>query len=151
MISTRILFFDLLGQSMVKLQTYGRLLVPTHRSEIPTASETSAPLLTNSNGTWSQNSAYFSDLVGTRLADLIQQNEFQTLDLAAYGKNFMTSMGFSPDAFVQMAFQAAYYGLYGRVECTYEPAMTKVYLHGRTEAIRSVTPESVDFVQTFWG
>ncbi|KAH8794548.1 carnitine acetyl transferase-like protein [Hyaloscypha sp. PMI_1271] len=86
----------------------------------------------------------------TRLADLIQQNEFQTLDFAAYGKNFMTSMGFSPDAFVQMAFQAAYYGLYGRVECTYEPAMTKVYLHGRTEAIRSVTPESVDFVQKFW-
>jgi carnitine O-acetyltransferase len=86
----------------------------------------------------------------TRLADLIQQNEFQTLDFAAYGKNFMTAMGFSPDAFVQMAFQAAYYGLYGRVECTYEPAMTKIYLHGRTEAIRSVTPESVDFVQTFW-
>ncbi|KAE8449248.1 hypothetical protein EG329_008415 [Mollisiaceae sp. DMI_Dod_QoI] len=86
----------------------------------------------------------------TRLADLIQQNEFATLDFSAYGKNFMTSMGFSPDAFVQMAFQAAYYGLYGRVECTYEPAMTKVFLHGRTEAIRSVTPESVDFVQTFW-
>jgi len=86
----------------------------------------------------------------TRLADLIQQNEFATLDFAAYGKNFMTSMGFSPDAFVQMAFQAAYYGLYGRVECTYEPAMTKLYLHGRTEAIRTVTPESVDFVQTFW-
>jgi len=40
--------------------------------------------------------------------------------------------------------------LYGRVECTYEPAMTKVYLHGRTEAIRSVTEESVNFVQTFW-
>ncbi|EHK99280.1 putative mitochondrial carnitine O-acetyltransferase [Glarea lozoyensis 74030] len=87
----------------------------------------------------------------TRLADLIQQNEFQTLDFNHYGKNFMTSMGFSPDAFVQMAFQAAYYGLYGRVECTYEPAMTKMFLHGRTEAIRSVTPASVDFVQTFWG
>ena len=87
----------------------------------------------------------------TRLADLIQQNEFQTLDYKGYGKNFMTSMGFSPDAFVQMAFQAAYYGLYGRVECTYEPAMTKIYLHGRTDAIRSVTKESVSFVQTFWG
>ena len=86
----------------------------------------------------------------TRLADLIHQNEFQTLDFAGYGKNFMTSMGFSPDAFVQMAFQAAYYGLYGRVENTYEPAMTKIYLHGRTEAIRSVTAESVDFVKTFW-
>ncbi|CAG9949373.1 unnamed protein product [Clonostachys rosea f. rosea IK726] len=86
----------------------------------------------------------------TRLADLIGQNEFQCLDFAAYGKNFITSMGFSPDAFVQMAFQAAYYGLYGKVECTYEPAMTKVFLHGRTEAIRSVSEESVEFVQTFW-
>ncbi|KAI1175720.1 choline/Carnitine O-acyltransferase [Nemania sp. FL0916] len=86
----------------------------------------------------------------TRLADLIGQNEFECLDFSGYGKNFITSMGFSPDAFVQMAFQAAYYGLYGRVECTYEPAMTKAYLHGRTEAIRSVTDESVNFVQTFW-
>ncbi|KJZ75100.1 hypothetical protein HIM_05586 [Hirsutella minnesotensis 3608] len=86
----------------------------------------------------------------TRLADLIEQNEFQCLDFGFYGKNFITSMGFSPDAFVQMAFQAAYYGLYGRVECTYEPAMTKVFLHGRTEAIRTVSPESLSFVQTFW-
>ncbi|KAK5017759.1 carnitine O-acetyltransferase yat1 [Cryomyces antarcticus] len=87
----------------------------------------------------------------TRLADLINQNEFQTLDFMQYGKNYMTSQGFSPDAFVQMAFQAAYYGLYGRVECVYEPAMTKLYHHGRTEAVRSVTVESVDFVTTFWG
>ncbi|KAI0974910.1 Choline/Carnitine o-acyltransferase-domain-containing protein [Xylaria arbuscula] len=86
----------------------------------------------------------------TRLADLISQNEFECLDFSGYGKNFITSMGFSPDAFVQMAFQAAYYGLYGRVECTYEPAMTKAYLHGRTEAIRSVTDDTVNFVQTFW-
>lgn len=87
----------------------------------------------------------------TRLADLIQQNEFATLEFGQYGKNFMTSMGFSPDAFVQMAFQAAYYGLYGRMECVYEPAMTKIYYHGRTEAIRPVTPESAEFVQLFWG
>jgi carnitine O-acetyltransferase len=86
----------------------------------------------------------------TRLADLIEQNEFECLDFSTYGKNFIMSMGFSPDAFVQMAFQAAYYGLYGRVECTYEPAMTKFYLHGRTEAIRTVSEESINFVQTFW-
>lgn len=86
----------------------------------------------------------------TRLSDLIAQNEFECLDFKAYGKNFITSAGFSPDAFIQMAFQAAYYGLYGRSECTYEPAMTKTFLHGRTEAIRSVTDESVSFVQTFW-
>ena len=87
----------------------------------------------------------------TRLADLIQQNEFQTLDFTGYGSSFMKNMGFSPDAFVQMAFQGAYYGLYGRIENVYEPAMTKIFLHGRTEAIRAVTQESVDFVKTFWG
>lgn len=86
----------------------------------------------------------------TRLADLIQQNEFAVLEFEGYGKNFMTSMGFSPDAFVQMAYQAAYYGMYGRLESQYEPAMTKVYFHGRTEAIRPVTEESVEFVRTFW-
>ncbi|OJJ49855.1 hypothetical protein ASPZODRAFT_128406 [Penicilliopsis zonata CBS 506.65] len=87
----------------------------------------------------------------SHLADLLQQHEFQVLDFEGYGKTFITSMGLSPDAFVQMAFQAAYYGLYGRVENTYEPAMTKTFLHGRTEAIRTVTSESLDFVKIFWG
>ena len=50
----------------------------------------------------------------TRLSDLICQNDCQALEFKGYGKNFITSHGFSPDAFVQMAFQAAYFGLYGR-------------------------------------
>lgn len=86
----------------------------------------------------------------TRLSDLICQNDCQALEFKGYGKNFITSHGFSPDAFVQMAFQAAYFGLYGRVECVYEPAMTKAFLHGRTEAIRSVQPESVNFTKLFF-
>lgn len=85
----------------------------------------------------------------TRLSDLICQNEVVALDFEAYGKNAITQHGFSPDAFVQMAYQAAYYSLYGKVESTYEPAMTKNFLHGRTEAIRSVTPDAVNFVKTF--
>lgn len=85
----------------------------------------------------------------TRLGDLIMQNEFQTLKFEGYGANFIKQAGFSPDAFVQMAFQAAYYGLYGRVENTYEPAMTKMFLHGRTEAIRTVSDASRNFVQKF--
>lgn len=86
----------------------------------------------------------------TRLSDLICQNECSSLEFTGYGKGFMTQHGFSPDAFVQMAFQAAYFGLYGRVECVYEPAMTKAFLHGRTEAIRSVQPESVAFTKMFY-
>ncbi|CDO57107.1 hypothetical protein DV495_000446 [Geotrichum candidum] len=85
----------------------------------------------------------------THLADLIQQNDFCTLEFSHYGMQEIKNMGFSPDAFVQMSFQAAYYVLYGHVECTYEPAMTKMFLHGRTEAVRSVTPESVLFVRKF--
>ena len=95
----------------------------------------------------------------TRISDLICQNESQALEFKGYGSAFIKRHGFSPDAFVQMAFQAAYYGLYGkssccalllmagRVESTYEPAMTKAFLHGRTEAVRTVQPESVAFVK----
>ena len=50
----------------------------------------------------------------TRLSDLICQNDCQALEFKGYGKGFITSHGFSPDAFVQMAFQAAYFGLYGK-------------------------------------
>lgn len=85
----------------------------------------------------------------TRLSDLICQNECQVLEFDTYGKNFITRHRFSPDAYVQMAFQAAYYTLYGRCETTYEPAMTKAFLHGRTEAIRTVQPHSAKFVETY--
>lgn len=51
----------------------------------------------------------------TRLSDLICQNDCQALEFKGYGKNFITSHGFSPDAFVQMSFQAAYFGLYGKL------------------------------------
>ncbi|KAN0060394.1 carnitine O-acetyltransferase yat1 [Thecaphora frezii] len=85
----------------------------------------------------------------TRLCDLICQNECQVLEFDKYGKNFITRHKFSPDAFVQMAFQAAYYKLYGRCVTTYEPAMTKAFLHGRTEAIRTVQPHSLEFVESY--
>lgn len=85
----------------------------------------------------------------TRLSDLICQNECQVMEFSDYGKNFITRHKFSPDAFVQMAFQAAYFKLYGRCEATYEPAMTKAFLHGRTEAIRTVQPASYEFVKAY--
>lgn len=86
----------------------------------------------------------------TRLSDLINQNEFKHLEFKHYGSLTIKEMRFSPDAFVQMAFQASYYALYGKVECTYEPAMTKNFFHGRTEAIRTVSQESNLFVRRFF-
>lgn len=84
-----------------------------------------------------------------RLSDLICQNESFVLEFKGYGKQFITHHGFSPDAFVQMAFQATYYTLYGYMAPTYEPAMTKTFLRGRTETIRTVQPETFEFVTTW--
>lgn len=86
----------------------------------------------------------------TRLSDLINQNEFKHLEYKHYGSSTIKKMRLSPDAFVQMAFQATYYALYGKVECTYEPAMTKHFFHGRTDAIRTVSAESNMFVRKFF-
>ena len=52
----------------------------------------------------------------TRLSDLICQNDCAALEFRGYGKIFITTNGFSPDAFVQMAFQAAYFGMYGMLK-----------------------------------
>lgn len=86
----------------------------------------------------------------TKLSDLINQNEFKHLEFNNYGSLQIKKMKFSPDAFVQMAFQATYYALYGKVECTYEPVMTKAFFHGRTEAIRTVSESSNLFVRKFF-
>ena len=86
-----------------------------------------------------------------QLSDLILQNEVHVLEFTSYGKLFITQHDLSPDAFVQMAFVASYYSLYGSPANTYEPVLTKKFRHGRTEAARSMTPEAKAFVKTFCG
>ena len=55
----------------------------------------------------------------------------------------------SPDAFIQMALQLAYYRDQGHFDLTYESSMTRLFRDGRTETIRSVSNESVNFVSAF--
>jgi carnitine O-acetyltransferase len=52
----------------------------------------------------------------------------------------------SPDAFAQMAFQLAHQRAKGHIGATYESIATRSFRHGRTEAMRVVTPEVVAFV-----
>lgn len=54
----------------------------------------------------------------------------------------------SPDAFAQLAFQLAHQRATGHLGATYESIATRRYRHGRTEAMRVVTPEVVRFVAT---
>lgn len=85
-----------------------------------------------------------------KLSDLILQNEIDVLEFTSFGKLFITQHNMSPDAFVQMAFVAAYYFQYGQAPNVYEPVLTKRFLHGRTEAARSMTKEALEFVHTFF-
>ncbi|XP_077869072.1 carnitine O-palmitoyltransferase 1, liver isoform-like [Saccoglossus kowalevskii] len=64
-----------------------------------------------------------------------------------YGKGFVKKCKVSPDAYIQLALQLAYYRETGHFALTYESSMTRLFLHGRTETVRSVTKESSLFVK----
>lgn len=65
-----------------------------------------------------------------------------------YGKDFMKKIGVSPDAFIQMAIQMAYFKDQGKFELTYEPVVMRLFRDGRTETVRSCSMESCAFVKS---
>lgn len=62
-----------------------------------------------------------------------------------YGKKFPKSVKLSPDSYIQIAFQLAFYRLYNEPCATYETASLRKYQHGRTDTIRSCSIESLEF------
>ncbi|CAL7941420.1 unnamed protein product [Xylocopa violacea] len=65
----------------------------------------------------------------------------------AYGKGFMKVNSMSPDAYLQMALQLAYYRDSGKFNLTYEASMTRLFREGRTETVRPCTIESTKWVK----
>lgn len=84
-----------------------------------------------------------------KFADTIAQHDQAIFQYYGYGKNLIKQFKVSPDAYVQMLMQLAYYKLTGKVRPTYESAATRKYLKGRTETGRSVSVESKKFVETW--
>lgn len=66
-----------------------------------------------------------------------------------YGSNFMKSAKMSPDGWMQMVYQLAYYRHCGKPCPTYESASTRKFLTGRTETVRSCSIESVAFTKAW--
>ena len=64
-----------------------------------------------------------------------------------YGKGFMKSCKISPDAYIQLALQLAYYRSAKKFDLTYESSMTRLFREGRTETVRSCTVESCQFAR----
>ncbi|XP_029658757.1 carnitine O-palmitoyltransferase 1, liver isoform isoform X2 [Formica exsecta] len=65
----------------------------------------------------------------------------------AYGKGLMKANSISPDAYIQMALQLAYYRDAGKFSLTYEASMTRLFREGRTETVRPCTIESSKWVK----
>jgi len=89
---------------------------------------------------------YFAE---TALGDQILAVDTRILEFKDYGKHFIKFNRLSPDSFVQMCMMLAYYRLYGKTVCAYEPVMTKAFYHGRTEAMRPATMEAKHLCDTF--
>jgi len=85
----------------------------------------------------------------TAVGDEICGLETRILKFCGYGKCYIVANKMSPDSFVQMSILLAYYRMYGTIVNSYESVLTKGFLHGRTEAMRSTTPEAVAFCHAF--
>lgn len=66
-----------------------------------------------------------------------------------YGKNKIKTFQVSPDAYVQLGLQLAYYKTWKELVPVYESAQTRKYAYGRTEVGRSLTSESSRFIKAF--
>lgn len=88
-------------------------------------------------------------LAQAQFAQVLASLDHETFQFHGYGKNLIKKFKVSPDAYVQMMMQLAYYKLTGKVRPTYESAATRKYLNGRTETGRVVSVESKKFVETW--
>jgi carnitine O-acetyltransferase len=80
---------------------------------------------------------------GARINDTLTR----VVEFREFGKERIKSLEVSPDAFVQLALQLAMYRLFGTCKSIYEVASTRRFLHGRTESLRTVSSESLQFIK----
>lgn len=79
-------------------------------------------------------------------AEFAAANATETVSFPDFGTRQAKSLGISPDAFAQLSYQLAHRRSKGRTGATYESIATRQYRNGRTEAMRVVTPQILEFV-----
>ncbi|KAI3364796.1 hypothetical protein L3Q82_000990 [Scortum barcoo] len=85
---------------------------------------------------------------GERLQRLVNNLDMDVFKFNAYGKEFIKKQKMSPDAFIQVALQLAFYKCSGRLVSTYESASIRRFQQGRVDNIRSATREALAFVMS---
>jgi carnitine O-acetyltransferase len=79
---------------------------------------------------------------------LINSLDLEVLEFKGYGKDYIKDVKYSPDSWIQVAINFAFYRLHGRLGACYESASTRKFAFGRTDTIRSVTNELSDFFKS---
>uniref|UniRef100_A0A3Q2Q1Z7 Choline O-acetyltransferase n=1 Tax=Fundulus heteroclitus TaxID=8078 RepID=A0A3Q2Q1Z7_FUNHE len=82
-----------------------------------------------------------------KLHRLVKNLDMNVHKFSDYGKQFIKQQKMSPDAYIQVTLQLAYYRCHGRPVSTYESASTRRFQQGRVDNIRSATPEALAFVR----
>ncbi|KAG2462832.1 CLAT acetyltransferase, partial [Polypterus senegalus] len=78
---------------------------------------------------------------------LVRNLDLNVYKFKVYGKEFIKEQKMSPDAYIQVALQLAFYRCHRRQVCTYESASTRRFQDGRVDNIRSATIEAFEFVK----
>ncbi|ELT93902.1 hypothetical protein CAPTEDRAFT_215687 [Capitella teleta] len=90
------------------------------------------------------------DTVNSALSDY--KSKIDNLDLyilrCPYGKGYMKKQRLSPDGYIQMAIQLAYYNQTKKVVKTYEPSTHRLFALGRTETVHPTSPFSSSWVKS---
>uniref|UniRef100_G3ND37 Choline O-acetyltransferase n=1 Tax=Gasterosteus aculeatus aculeatus TaxID=481459 RepID=G3ND37_GASAC len=86
---------------------------------------------------------------GDRLQRVVDNLDMDVFKFNVYGKEFIKKQKMSPDAFIQVALQLAFYKCNRRLVTTYESASIRRFQQGRVDNIRSATPEALAFVIHF--
>ncbi|XP_067010374.2 choline O-acetyltransferase [Anabrus simplex] len=95
-----------------------------------------------------QNAFHSMEEAARNLDSSVEDLDFYVYRFMGYGKEFIKKCQVSPDVYIQLALQLAYYRLNRRLVATYESASTRRYLLGRVDCIRSATCEALEWVTT---
>ncbi|XP_072312746.1 choline O-acetyltransferase-like [Eucyclogobius newberryi] len=89
----------------------------------------------------------FISASATRINKLVKNLDMDVFTFSAYGKEFIKKQKMSPDAYIQVALQLAFYTCNRRLVPTYESASVRRFREGRVDNIRSATRQALAFVQ----
>ncbi|XP_019739062.1 choline O-acetyltransferase b [Hippocampus comes] len=99
---------------------------------------------------WKCNAQIQGLFVGSRerMQRLVKNLDMDVFTFKGYGKEFIKKQKMSPDAFVQVALQLAFFKCSGKLVSTYESASIRRFRDGRVDNIRSATVEALAFVKS---